>query len=617
MEASETAIRIRLSDGAIRNSYLTLRGHLDFFPPTSIGGNTAANAGESVTLEVEGFDEPVRTDINGPKQRFRDRAAWSRLFAEQKLEQGDVLEITKLDSDNYRVSIAERRGGLDWRNGLTSKEAVLDAIREFDQRGREQFLAEYGFGPAKSWRLIHEGKAYDSKAIYGVAFGYEHPDIGALASDDFTGGEHSVVQKLRELGFHVEEGSREGLSQVDVRVWIVRAGREGRYEQLALDREIVLIGWAGLGDVASAGREELKEMIRRTSGEERSQSLASQAGQVYRFVHEVQLGDLAVLPLFSDPGHVAIGRIAGDYQHRLEDEFGPDARNTREVEWLGRGVAYERFDPDLREAFGQQGTVSEITKPDAARRLLASVEGSDASAIHLVLKWTPELESKTIDLHREVAEGEAGAVWWGRVSKDSSVTGLADEWLQRLRQQLERGSETFVFLHGRPSTWRTHLLDVTVDEDDVDPALVPDYYDPDTPHSLWVKVTDFEEIDPVDLTRDYVLARSGDPVTQGGLNNQGPLIVHRRGSGAPSSYFILSQREDGSEYDDLEGERYEWTDQSSGAWKQLANSPGARFVYYRPGQARDGTASPTSALARLATSLRWMRTAIVDSPQRS
>jgi MoxR-like ATPase len=62
---------------------------------------------------------------------------------------------------------------------------------------------------------------------------------------------------------------------------------------------------------------------------------------------------------------------------------------------------------------------------------------------------------------------------------------------------------------------------------------------------------------------------------------------------AKAGDFILNQREvraDDEGYDDIEGRRYHWTSQSSGAWKRLSMSPGARFVYYRPGTASDGTA---------------------------
>jgi hypothetical protein len=55
---------------------------------------------------------------------------------------------------------------------------VISAIEEFDALGRERFLAEYGFGRALAYYLIHEGHEYDSKAIVGVAHGYARQDLG-------------------------------------------------------------------------------------------------------------------------------------------------------------------------------------------------------------------------------------------------------------------------------------------------------------------------------------------------------------------------------------------------------------------------------------------------------
>jgi hypothetical protein len=40
---------------------------------------------------------------------------------------------------------------------------------EFDSLGREEFLAKYGFGEARSYFLVRDGKAYDSKAVVGAA----------------------------------------------------------------------------------------------------------------------------------------------------------------------------------------------------------------------------------------------------------------------------------------------------------------------------------------------------------------------------------------------------------------------------------------------------------------
>jgi 5-methylcytosine-specific restriction protein A len=80
--------------------------------------------------------------------------------------------------------------------------AVNAAIDEYDQLGGEAFLAKYGFGPAKDYFVIRDGKSYDSKAIAGAAHGYL-PGCAPLRSDEFSGGKATVAPRLRLLGFHV------------------------------------------------------------------------------------------------------------------------------------------------------------------------------------------------------------------------------------------------------------------------------------------------------------------------------------------------------------------------------------------------------------------------------
>jgi MoxR-like ATPase len=105
---------------------------------------------------------------------------------------------------------------------LASREAVLQAISEFDELGREGFLSKYGYGPARGYFLEHEGRFYDSKAIVGAAVGFEHPERGPLKRTEFSGGEDTVRPKLQELGFDVVSyASREGHSR---RLWWVNQG---------------------------------------------------------------------------------------------------------------------------------------------------------------------------------------------------------------------------------------------------------------------------------------------------------------------------------------------------------------------------------------------------------
>jgi hypothetical protein len=95
-------------------------------------------------------------------------------------------------------------------SNLTSRDAVLQAIKEYDELGREAFLKKYGFGPARSYYVVHDGKRYDSKAIAGVAYGLQHPGRGHLAGRDFVGGASTVQPVLEALGFDFDYGYQPG-----------------------------------------------------------------------------------------------------------------------------------------------------------------------------------------------------------------------------------------------------------------------------------------------------------------------------------------------------------------------------------------------------------------------
>src|SRR5690242_11347969 len=87
---------------------------------------------------------------------------------------------------------------------LTDRSAVLRAMAEHDELGRDAFLSRYGYGPSRSYFVEHNGKQYDSKAIAGVAIGKQFPAEGPLRADQFSGGERTVQAKLESLGFQVK-----------------------------------------------------------------------------------------------------------------------------------------------------------------------------------------------------------------------------------------------------------------------------------------------------------------------------------------------------------------------------------------------------------------------------
>lgn len=92
-----------------------------------------------------------------------------------------------------------------------SRKSVLAAIAEFDRAGRDAFLAWHGFRKSR-YLLVYAGREYDSKAIFGVAVGYEQGETGeTLPPSRFSGGVAHVKRWLARLGFAFR----------DARCWVV------------------------------------------------------------------------------------------------------------------------------------------------------------------------------------------------------------------------------------------------------------------------------------------------------------------------------------------------------------------------------------------------------------
>lgn len=88
---------------------------------------------------------------------------------------------------------------------LTEPGAVQAALDEYLQLGQEGFLKQFGFGRASGYlvRDPSSGQWADSKAIAGVALGYQFPAEGPLRASQFSGGTETVVRRLSLLGFEV------------------------------------------------------------------------------------------------------------------------------------------------------------------------------------------------------------------------------------------------------------------------------------------------------------------------------------------------------------------------------------------------------------------------------
>jgi hypothetical protein len=83
-----------------------------------------------------------------------------------------------------------------------SREDVLAAIEEYDRVGADEFFAQHGYGPSRSYELVWNQRHYPHKAILGTA--YELATGRRLEPGDFEGGKAGAVRVLGKLGFTVQ-----------------------------------------------------------------------------------------------------------------------------------------------------------------------------------------------------------------------------------------------------------------------------------------------------------------------------------------------------------------------------------------------------------------------------
>lgn len=116
-------------------------------------------------------------------------------------------------------------------------------------------------------------------------------------------------------------------------IWGIHGGKTGDANSLFFKKDCVAIGWAKIGDLSKIppDRESYKATVAKTYPDAKPGAIPTNAGQLFRFVHEMQVGDLVVYPSKQDR-KIHIGKIEGAYRYdpSLEESY----PNIRPVKWL-------------------------------------------------------------------------------------------------------------------------------------------------------------------------------------------------------------------------------------------------------------------------------------------
>lgn len=160
--------------------------------------------------------------------------------------------------------------------------------------------------------------------------------------------------------------------------WGVRVGPGGKYAEVAHKHGFVAIAWHELGDLvwfaeAKDGEAAFKKLLKEYQDVNNATGLKASigAGQVRRFVREIQDGDIVFLPNTAKR-RMYVGRVKGGYSYVQNPADGCPYRQRRNVKWL-LDVSRDELPQRLLNSLGGLATVFSIQKrADLAK---AVVEG--------------------------------------------------------------------------------------------------------------------------------------------------------------------------------------------------------------------------------------------------
>lgn len=157
----------------------------------------------------------------------------------------------------------------------------------------------------------------------------------------------------------------------DRTLWGIHAGRTGDADTLFHEHDVVALGWEDIGNLSNLGanREAFKARYAEVYPDASPGAIPVSAGQLFRFVHEMQVGDLVIYPSKRDR-QVHIGEVTDDYTYNPRTEKAYP--HHRSVKWL-KSFPRTHFRQGALHEIGSAMSLFQVTT--YADEFIAALEG--------------------------------------------------------------------------------------------------------------------------------------------------------------------------------------------------------------------------------------------------
>lgn len=182
-------------------------------------------------------------------------------------------------------------------------------------------------------------------------------------------------------------------------IWGIHAGSEAEADSLFINKKVVAIGWSKVGDLSKyRDRDEYKKKLQE---EYKTMSVGAQrntAGIFYRFVFEMQIGDLVIYPSKRNK-QIYIGEILSEYKYQPESH--EEWVNHRDILWKGN---YPRTHFSQQALYEIGSSLSLFQVRNYADEFLAALEGKPELKETEVEDETKELATITEDVETQTKD---------------------------------------------------------------------------------------------------------------------------------------------------------------------------------------------------------------------
>jgi restriction system protein len=175
----------------------------------------------------------------------------------------------------------------------------------------------------------------------------------------------------------MEEGALRVMSNLETRLWGIHGGKTGDAESLFFKSNVVALGFQPTGNLAAIApnRDAFKVVVSEAFPNHKPGAIPNFTGQLFRFVHEMEVGDIVAYPSKKDR-QIHFGRVEGPYAFDPKPE--PAYPHHRPVSWL-KSVARTKFSQGALYEIGSAMSFFQVK--NFADEFWAMLEGKTVASI--------------------------------------------------------------------------------------------------------------------------------------------------------------------------------------------------------------------------------------------